>query len=184
MDIPQISPSRVIACMAGRSGHCRGFTIVELIVVIMLLSILAAVVGMRWNAPSSTIPYEAERMARNLRHAQILAMNWGQMLQVEIAPPATYRVCAVTSAMLPCNGAAIADPAFSTGIFEVTLTNGITLLPGPATPLYFDHLGRPAANLATGALRTDFITYTLTTGSVTYSARVSPITGFVTVQSP
>jgi hypothetical protein len=149
----------------------------------MILSILAVTVGMRWNAPSSTIPYQAELAARNLRHAQILAMNLGQTLQVQIVSPTNYRVrCAVASATPPCNGAgAITDSSSSAGGFDVTLAGGITLT-GPAT-LNFDRLGRPV-DPASGALITVANAYTFSTGSVTYSARVNPITGFITVQSP
>lgn len=181
MDAARLHRDTVVATSVNR-GH-QGFTIIELIVVILLLSILAVTVGMRWNTPSSTIPYQAELAARNLRHAQILAMNWGQTLQVQIVSPSNYRVrCAVASATPPCNGAAaIADPSASTGSFDVVVASGITLS-GPAT-LNFDHLGRPV-NPASGALYAVANAYTFSTGSVTYSARVNPITGFVTVQSP
>ena len=183
MGIPQISPTRVNPGTTRWLGRCLGFTMVELIVVIMILSILSVVVAMRWNAPSSTVPYQAELAARNLRHAQILAMNLGQTLQVQIVSPTNYRVrCAVASITPPCNGAAaIADPASNTGTFDVTLASGITLT-GPAT-LNFDRLGRPV-NPASGTLTTAANAYTFSTGSLTYSARVNPITGFVTVQSP
>lgn len=177
------SDSQVSLTKVCTSLRSCGFTLVELIVVIVILSILAVTVGMRWNASSSTVPYQAELAARNLRHAQILAMNWGQTLQVEIVSPTNYRIrCAVASITPPCNGVgAIMDPAANTGTFDVTLASGITLT-GPAT-LNFDRLGRPV-NPASGALTTAANAYTFSTGSLTYSARVNPITGFVTVQSP
>ena len=162
----------------------RGFTLVEMIVVMLVLSILAVTVGMRWNAPTTILPYQAELMARNLRHAQLLAMNWGQTLQVSLLSPTNYIVrCATASATPPCNGTGpIMDPASSSGTFNVTLSNNATVT-GPATPLAFDHLGRPV-NPVTSVLYTVANTYTLSVGSVTWSARVNPITGFVTVQSP
>lgn len=162
----------------------RGFTMVEMIVVMLVLSILAVTVGMRWNATTTILPYQAELMARNLRHAQMLAMNWGQTLQVSLVSPTNYIVrCAVASATPPCNGAGpIMDPASSNGTFDVALSNNATVT-GPATPLAFDRLGRPV-NPGSNALYATANTYTLSVGSVTWSARVNPITGFVTVQSP
>ena len=161
----------------------RGFTLVEMIVVMLVLSILAVTVGMRWNAPTTILPYQAELMARNLRHAQLLAMNWGQTLQVSLLSPTNYIVrCAVASATPPCNGTGpIMDPASNTGTFNATLSNNATVT-GPAL-LAFDRLGRPV-NPVSSALYVVVNTYTLSVGSVTWSARVNPITGFVTVQSP
>lgn len=168
------------------SGRCQGFTIVELITVMLVLSVLAVTVGMRWNATSTVLPYQAELMARNLRHAQMLAMNWGQTLQVVLVSPTNYQVrCATAGAAPLCNGAGpIMDPANNGGTFNVTLSNNATVS-GPAL-LSFDRLGRPVVvvNPTTNTLITAVNTYTLSVGSVTWSARVNPITGFVTVQSP
>jgi MSHA pilin protein MshC len=167
------------------SIRCRGFTIVELIMVMLVLSVLSVTVAMRWNATSTILPYQAELMARNLRHAQMLAMNWGQTLQVSLVSPTNYMVrCATASPTSPCNGAGpIMDPANNGGTFNVFLSNNATVT-GPATPLAFDRLGRPVNPAAANALYTGINTYVFSDGTVTWSARVNPITGFVTVQSP
>lgn len=163
-------------------GRQRGFTLVEMIVVMLVLSVLAVTVGMRWNASSTILPYQAELMARNLRHAQLLAMTWGQNLQVVVATPNNYMVrCVTASATAPCNGAgAVLDPA-NGGTFNVQLSNNATMI-GPAL-LAFDRLGRPI-NPATSALLTVTNNYVFSDGTVTWRAQISPITGFVTVRTP
>jgi len=168
------------ACASGK--QC-GFTLVEMIVVMLVLSVLAVTVGMRWNASSTILPYQAELMARNLRHAQLLAMTWGQNLQVVVVAPTNYMVrCAMASATAPCNGAgAVLDPANAGGTFNVTLSNNATVA-GPAL-LAFDRMGRPV-NPATSALLVATNDYVFSDGTVTWRARVSPITGFITVQTP
>lgn len=168
---------------ARASSRQRGFTLVEMIVVMLVLSVLAVTVGMRWNASSTILPYQAELMARNLRHAQLLAMTWGQNLQVVVVTPTNYMVrCVVASVTAPCNGAGpVMDPANNGGTFNVTLSNNATIT-GPAF-MAFDRLGRPV-NPATSALLTVVNNYVLSDGTVTWSARINPITGFVTVQTP
>jgi prepilin-type N-terminal cleavage/methylation domain-containing protein len=165
------------------SSRTRGFTLVEMLVVMLVLSVLAVTVGMRWNDTSTILPYQAELMARNLRHAQLLAMTWGQNLQVVVVTPTNYMVrCVVASATVPCNGAGpVMDPASSSGTFNVVLSNNASIT-GPAL-LAFDRLGRPV-NPATSALLAVTNSYILSDGTVTWTARVSPITGFVTVGSP
>lgn len=168
------------ACASGRQ---RGFTIVEMIVVMLVLSVLAVTVGMRWNATSTILPYQAELMARNLRHAQLLAMTWGQNLQVVLVSPTNYRVnCASAGAVPLCNGAGpVMDPASNGGTFNVVLSNNATVT-GPAT-LTFNRLGMPV-NPVTGTPLPGPNNYVLTDGTVTWTAGVNPITGFVTVGSP
>jgi len=154
-----------------------------MIVVMLVLSVLAATAAMRWNATSTILPYQAELMARNLRHAQLLAMTWGQNLQVVLVSPTNYRVnCASVGAAPLCNGAGpVLDPASNGGTFNVVLSNNATVA-GPAL-LAFDRMGRPI-NPLTNALLPTNNDYVLSDGTVTWRARVSPITGFVTVQTP
>jgi prepilin-type N-terminal cleavage/methylation domain-containing protein len=157
--------------------QAKGFTMIELIVVMVVLGVLVAVTAMRWNTTDATAPYQADLLARNIRHMQMLAMSWGQPLQFTVASP-TYSVsCVTASATPPCNAIPVIDPA-SGKAFSETLVNNVTLA-GAAIDI--DSLGRPVSG---GALLTVNRVYTLTAGAQTWSVTVSPITGFTVVSSP
>jgi MSHA pilin protein MshC len=153
--------------------HAKGFTLIELVLVMLFISVLAAIAASRWNAGDATAPYQADLLARNLRHMQMLAMSWGQPLQLNVASP-TYSVsCVTASATPPCNASPVIDPA-SGSAFSETLSHGVTLAGAAVT---IDSLGRPVPVTAA-------TTYTLTAGAQTWSVTVAPLTGFTTVSSP
>lgn len=138
-----------------------GFTLVELVIVIVVLSILALYAAMRGTSTGeATLSSQSEQLARDIRHLQMLAATKGQHLQLRAAP-AGYSVACVPGGPNGCDG---------TADFSVTLTN--IVLAGPATQ-DFDSLGRPVSSAAS--------TYTLSAGSSTVAVTVSPITGFVAV---
>ena len=49
-------------------GRERGFTFVELVVVLVIAGVVAAVPASRWSA---TAPYQGELLARSLRHMEM-----------------------------------------------------------------------------------------------------------------
>ena len=148
----------------------------EMVVVMLLAAILVAVTATRWNATDATAPYQADLLARNIRHMQMLAMSWGQGLRLTAAG-SSYSVACVTAGVAPCNVPTVIDPATGQA-FSVTLSNNVTLAGGPTS---IDTLGRPVNG---AALITTNTTYTLTAGTESWSVVVRPITGFVTVSSP
>ena len=145
--------------------------------VMVVLGTLVAVAASRWNATDATAGYQADLLARNVRHMQMLAMSWGQPLRLSVTSP-TYSVsCVTASATAPCNASPVIDPA-SGKAFSETLANNVTLA---GAALDIDSLGRPVSG---AALLTVDTVYTLTAGTQTWSVTVKPITGFVTVSSP
>src|SRR5437762_1871199 len=84
----------------------RGFTIVELIIVILLLGILSAYVGAKqYSVGDETLRSQAEKMRRDLRHAQRLAMAWGKTLTVGVTTGANggYSVSCTAVGSAPCD---------------------------------------------------------------------------------
>lgn len=162
----------------------RGFSIIELVVVMVLLGVLSAVAALRWNARDATAPQQAELLARNLRHAQMLAMTWNTQLRV-LTTATGYSVACVPPAPAACGGTVTPTPFIDPAAgrpFNVQLEHGVTLaLIGGAAP-NFDRLGRPTAN--NGALLTTARTLRLSAGGQTWSVQVAPITGFVTISTP
>jgi MSHA pilin protein MshC len=153
----------------------NGFTLIELTIVLVLVGVIAVVAVPRFQPAESTAAMQADRLARDLRHMQMLAITWGVPLRLNAAA-AAYSVSCVSGPTPPCNGVAtITDPATNTP-FNVSLQNGVTV---GATTLNVDILGRPITGA--GALLTAGTVFALTGGSKTPSVTMSPLTGFITV---
>ena len=158
----------------------RGFTLVELTMVIVIVSVLGAVSLSRYHTPAeTTVSIEADHLARDIRHLQMLAMTWGQSLRLTPAG-ASYNVrCVTVSATPPCNVSPVNDPAVTdeagNPAFTRTLKESVTVA---GAVLDIDALGRPVAG---GALLVGNTTYTLTGGAQTSTVTVAQLTGFVTV---
>ena len=157
--------------------NTKGFTLIELVLVMVVMGVLVAITATRWNAGDATAVYQADLMARNIRHMRMLAMSWGQSLRLSVASPVYSVSCVVASATPPCNASPVIDPAIGNAFAE-TLANNVTLT---GAVLDIDSLGRPVSG---GALLTTNRVYTLTAGTQTWSVTVSPITGFAAVSSP
>jgi len=146
--------------------HSKGFTLIELVTVLLILSALAVYALPRWAPDDTTVAAQADRLARDLRHTQALAMNQGRTLSFEVVSAASYRAAD--------SGTTVTDPATREN-FLVTLDNGVTLS-GPATD--FDSLGRPAS---AGSLLAAPRVFTVTGSNRSATVTVNPVTGYVAV---
>ncbi len=150
-----------------------GFTLVELVAVLVLTAVLGAAALGRWQGPETRLGYQADQLARDLRHAQFLAMAWERPLR--FAPvPGGYRVACVTAGPAPCDASPVQDPATGQP-FQVLLADAT--LAGPVVD--FDTLGRPTA--AGGGLLGGSQTWTLSAGAGSAAVTLAPLTGFATV---
>ena len=163
-----------------RGWFARGFSQLELVTTIALAGIMSASVvpKMMPQAGKSSAPYQALRLADDLRETRLLAMGWGQTL-VFAANSTTWRVsCAnagscsngmPSAATCPNPTTSVIDTGHH-GPFCVALESGVTLS-GPAS-IQFDLLGRPQAS--------GTITYSLSVnGSAIATVSVAADTGFV-----
>jgi prepilin-type N-terminal cleavage/methylation domain-containing protein len=147
-----------------------GFTLIELVVVLVIVSILAVMVAV--SVPTNaeaTLSDQANLLARHLRHAQTLAMTWDRPLRFTPAG-GTYSVYCVTAGSAPCTSTVIpvTDPATGQP-FTTTLDFGASVA---GATVDFGTRGQPSAAR----------TYTLSAaGATNRTVTVSALTGFVTV---
>jgi len=161
----------------------RGFTLLELIVVLMLVAILAFVVLPRLSQNTLELSSQAEQVATDVRYAQALSMTRGAALGSQgryciffTATGYQYRHNN-NSYATPCT-TAVNHPA--TGSTAAIVLSGVAVVTANLTGSYieFDTKGQP----------TNF-TAPATNATVTLNATggprvvvVSPVTGKATVQ--
>jgi len=142
------SPSR---CAVPRRV-CAGFTVVELIAVIVVLGILSAIAVPRLTDRSvfQARGFEDEVFAA-LRHARALAVASGCEVQVSIAGNG-YALNQQTGCDVGGFTLAVADPATQAAVYAGTAPAGITLSAVPANFVFTDRGEAFAAGVLTNVV--------------------------------
>lgn len=158
-----------------RSSRRGGFTLVELVAIILLLGILAFSVAPRFlDRGAVEVDAMARQLASDIRYTQALAMTSGQRNRINLAT-ASYQI--TTSAGVP-----VAHPA-TDSTAAITLVNASLTLSGlPNGYIAFDGKGVPYTDVTGTPLGGSGAVVTLTgTGSMR-QIMISPQTGRVVVQ--
>jgi len=143
-----------------------GFTLLELVVVLVLLGVLSASIYLRWTPAGASLNAQAGQVARTLRHAQAQALTQGRRLTFDVLSTSTYAISAA--------GAVIRD---TQGLAQnYSLVNGVSLT---GADLDFDSLGRPVD--AGGNLIAVAQTWTLSAAGGSATVSIAPLSGFITV---
>lgn len=153
----------------GLSSFSVGFTLIELISVMVILATLATLAAPRFVHHDATVPAQADQLGRIIRHAQALAMSGGRPLTVDIQSATSY---AITDGAPP-TPSTIRDPSGRLQAF--TLQNSATLV---GADLEFDSLGRPISG---GSLLGSTQSFTVNGSGNSATVSVQPVTGFVAV---
>ena len=162
----------------------RGFTLIELIVVMLLVAVLAYVALPRSSQNTVELSGQAEQVARDVRYAQSLSMTRGAALGAQ------GRYCILFTATgyqlrnnansyaTPCTSA-VAHPATGSSA-AIVLSGGTAVSTANLTGNYleFDTKGQPSSFTAPASNAT----ITLTASGGPRSVVVSPVTGKATVQ--
>lgn len=165
------------------SIYRRGFTLVEMIAVMLIVGVLAAAVVVRIGATNDRAAInQADQFRRNLSHIQMLALGWGVTLRLATAADGKsyFVTCRSYVSGTPCPtatsvGTIPIDPVTGED-FSVTLTDGVLISPA-GNSIDFDSLGRPVSAgslIATNPARS----YTLSGGGTNATILLRPITGF------
>jgi MSHA pilin protein MshC len=162
-----------------------GFTLVELIVVMVVLGILAAVFIPRSGNDAIILSTQAEQFAADIRYVQSLAMTQGWS-GVSPVVSRRYRInyTATTYNFTDVSGVAVTHPSGTPGSIAFTGGVSITPFPAPALPnsvVSFDGLGRPYTDVSAATLLASTATISLVRGGATLSVRIFPETGMVRV---
>jgi len=167
--------------MSNRNRESRrrigGFSLIEMVMVFIAISILGVIVMIRFQPSEITVTVEADHLARDIRHMQMLAMTWREPLRLTFPTVTRYQVvCVSGSSTAPCAGAgAVTDPATGQPLVR-DLQNNVTVA---GANFELDTLGRPVNGVN---LLTANRVFTLTGGGRPPSTvTVIPITGFVNV---
>ena len=150
----------------------RGFTLRELLIVMVLVGIISAIALPRMGNDPVMLSTQVDQLAGDIRYVQALAMTQGQRYRINLT------ATGYTLTLADAGGTLVPHPV--TGSTAQTNWNsGVTVAPAP-TLVAFDGRGIPYTdNIATIALAATF-TITLSKGGTNQSVTITPQTGRVT----
>ncbi len=161
-----------------------GFTLLELVAVILIVSILAVMVSMQWPSTKLNLSAQAEQLAADLRYTQTLSMTQA-VRHCLVLTGSTYQII---------SSATSTPISFSTSKTTVTLGSGIsfgTFIPAGLAMLVFDGTGAPYSSTsttcnttnATGAIAlTAAANIPIVASGQTKTLVISPETGRIIIQ--
>lgn len=162
----------------------QGFSLVELVILILIISVLAVVINITWPGSSLNLGAQTSQLASDLRYTQTLSMTRGQRFCLKISG-STYQVI---------NSGTSTAVYLGSGKTTTTLDSGIsfgTLAPSGAALYIYDGDGIPYTSTSTtcSAATAQAATALTANGSIpliasgqTRTILISPDTGRVIIQ--
>lgn len=151
-------------------GSQRGFTLVELVTVLLIISVISVTAIVSWPGDGINLSAQADQLVGDIRYAQSMAMHRGQRYRINFASDRYW--------MSDESGSTThAHPVAGTS--NVMLGAGMSLSSTHGS-LIFNTAGTPYSNSSTPLASTAVLT--LSAGSESVTVRVSPQTGRVIKQ--
>lgn len=148
----------------------RGFTLIELTLVLLIISIVSTYAVIKFPSGSINISAQANQLMADIRHTQSLAINRGQRYRINFNNDRYWISDADGSTLYTHPASSGAVIFLDTGITSSS-THGFLVFDGQGKP-YTDAL-TPGTALAADAV------ITLTADSETRTVRITPETGRV-----
>jgi len=153
-----------------------GFSIIELLIVMMVISILAVFVSIPWTTPTMNLGAQANQLVSDIRYTQSLSMAKDQRYRLVITSSTTYQI--TNSA-----GTAI---TLASGATTYTLTSGATfgtLVNLPNSLIAFDGKGIPYVTTGSpGTALSSTASIPMSANGQTRTITILPSTGRVLLQ--
>lgn len=153
-----------------------GFTLLELIIVILLLAIMSTYVSMKWPGANINLNAQAQQLATEIQRAQNLAMSRGQRFRVNLSTSG-YTITDLAGTTYytdPVKGQnTISYPTGVTASMSASLSNNV---------IAFDGNGTPYSNSAATVQLTATGVISLAASGYTRTVTITPYTGRVIVQ--
>lgn len=149
----------------------EGFSLVELIVVMLTLSIIAVFAAPRWIGTTPSLYAQNQQLLSDIRYTQSLSMSTGKRYRLNLNTPNSYSITDIS-------GTAVPNP--STGANSVTLASNInfgSFTNLPNSLIAFDERGIPYTNATATTALLGTATILLTSSGVNRSIQITPGTG-------
>ncbi len=161
----------------------RGFTLLEVVVVLVLLGILTAVAMARMDTGSANVSARSEAIKSHLRYAQMRAMNFGPLYEdqhvwgVNFPTASTYYIFHCNSTTCTPASSHVLAPGEETVVVNMS-GDGVSV---GGTPMIvaFDRFGRPFSDASLATALNANLTITASYGSYSDSITIIPESGLI-----